>query len=904
MHKIIVLSIMLLASNCLLAQNKASIKGLLIDSVSKSPLEFATVAVVNAKDTSLISYTLSDKNGVFKLNGISLERPTRVIISYVGYKTHRQALNILKGEMQDLGTIILATESLNEVIIKGERSPIVVKKDTIEFNTEAFKTRPNAVVEDLLKKLPGVQVNADGTIQVNGKSISKLLIDGKEFFGNDPKVATRNLDADMIDKIQVYDDRENDPNHKISAAKVNKIINLKLKSKIKKSTIGKIYAGGGSRSRYETGAILSSFRDTLQVSLIGLANNLSKTGFSNDDLYNMGGFGRSGGSQIWDGTLGGRGWGGIEKVAAGGFNINNDYGKKLKINLVYFHTNTKTATNGDVLSEQFLPETKLTSAYNYRSDQQSLKNALSGLVEWNPDTLNRYRYEPKLEINSDKGFDENTGNTFNTIEPRLTETNQKGQDLSRNTSFNHSFSYNRRLKKKEASISISHSLSLNTRTSDNYSVNNLTSYTTSLPSVLQDRYIDNGSKSSSGMLSIEFSYPITKQLFTEISSGTNYLSTKEGVLTYDKNSQTNAYDQLLTDQSNELKRDQFTHNIQPKLGFKFTDEFKLKIGFNASLQDVNNHFSSNIGDIKNSYFNLFPSISLEGAGYSINYYEHIEQPSISDIQPIVRQYSTISTFTGNPELKPKYNRNISGSYYKYISAKQININAGTDLTLSQNNVVRRNMISANGVSSSTPLNRDGGMSGYLYVYLGKQFKKSQNWQIGLNTSLSSRIDKNAFFLNADEGVQYQYQFRIGQDATFNYKELLDLASSYSFSKSITSYKNVDYISRDNYTHSLSTSATLKWPKKIVLDTKYSYVYNPQFGAGFQKSTHTLNMSLALLMFKKDRGQLKLSVYDLFDQNISNYRSANENSIVTYSSAILKRYFLLTYQYKLNVFKGK
>ena len=232
MNKTLLLSILLLLLGTVAkSQNKATVKGLVKDSLSKTAQEYATVAIVNTKDTSLISYTITDKTGAFKLSGIPTDKSTKLIISYIGFDTKRILLHLKAGETLDLKEIFITGKSLNEVVIQGERSPVVIKKDTIQFNTEAFKTRPNAVVEDLLRLLPGVQVNNDGSILVNGKDVSKLLIDGKRFFGNDPKVATRNLDADMIDQIQVYDDREDDPDHKQSDNDTKKIINLKTSSR-------------------------------------------------------------------------------------------------------------------------------------------------------------------------------------------------------------------------------------------------------------------------------------------------------------------------------------------------------------------------------------------------------------------------------------------------------------------------------------------------------------------------------------------------------------------------------------------------------------------------------------------------------------------------------------------------
>ncbi|RZK98240.1 MAG: TonB-dependent receptor, partial [Pedobacter sp.] len=338
------------------AQNTASIKGIITDSATKKSLGLSTVAVVNALDTSLVSYTVTKDDGSFQLSRLPTSRALKLIVSYVGYDTYRQELNLKPG-MLDFGIIKMNGRSLDEVVIEGVRSPVAVKKDTIEFNAEAFKTRPNAAVEELLRLLPGVQVNENGEILVNGRGTSRILIDGKEFFGTNQLIALKNLDAAMINKIQVYLDRENDPDRRVNEINLQNVINLKLKSAVKKSTMGRFAAGAGTSERYETSGILSSFRDTLQFSVMAAANNLNSTGFSRNELYSMGGFNRSGTDQIDGGNFGGRQSGGLTNVKSGGLNINNDYGKVLKLNLAYFFGNTIQTNETKNLNEQSLNNT-------------------------------------------------------------------------------------------------------------------------------------------------------------------------------------------------------------------------------------------------------------------------------------------------------------------------------------------------------------------------------------------------------------------------------------------------------------------------------------------------------------------------------------------------------------------
>ncbi|MBC6112414.1 outer membrane beta-barrel protein [Pedobacter fastidiosus] len=894
--------LLVFATSIAFAQTKTSVKGIIADFDSKAPLEFATVAIVNAKDTTLISYTLTDKNGAFKLAGIAIDKPTKIIVSYVGYTTHRQILNLKKDVIEDFKTIYLQGNHLDEVVIKGERSPVVIKKDTIEFNTEAFKTRPNAVVEELLKKLPGVQVNVDGSILVNGKSISKLLIDGKEFFGTDPKVATKNLDADMVDKIQVYDDRENDPDHLVSETQVSKIINLKLKSKIKKSTLGKIYGGAGSRDRYEVGGILSNFRDTLQVSVIGLANNLNKTGFSQNELYSMGGFDRSGGQQAWDGTFGGRGWGGIESVSSAGLNINNNYGTKLKLNLTYFLTHTGNLNIGNSIQEQSVANTILTSVSSNNSNNRNNKHAIGGLIELVPDTMRRLRYEPKLNLRYDNNANETLGSSANTQNPKLTESNGANSNKSSNSGFSHNFSFYKRLKKKGESFTINHSLQLNDNEGFNFSRYNILSYTADIKSEMQNRFRDSWNKSSSGDLSLTYNYPFTKKLFAEFNTYTKYSINKDHAGTFENNPLTGNYDILLINLSNDLQRNVFTQNFRPQLLYKINKNYSVRLGVKAEYQDVKNKFNYGYADIDQDFYNFFPTFRLDGPSMSLSYDERLDLPNISQMQPIVRTYNSLYTSVGNPDLKPSHVRNINLNIYKYSYAKQINFNAYSGLNFSDNVVIQRSLVNSAGATNASFVNRDGNFNGYAGIGFGKQFKKSQNWQVSFNHNMSINMGHRPFILNENDGFANTLNIYTDENINFNYKELLSLSMRYSFNRESTNYKNVDFNTVNTYTHTLGSDLSLRWPKRIILDANYSYNYNPQVSEGFPKSAHQLNLALTFQMLKKDRGQLKLSVYDIFDQNISVSRYAYNNAVITSDRNILRRYFLATYQYKINIFK--
>src|SRR5882757_61594 len=279
------------------AFSQGTLKGKIADSAGKQPLGLATITVFKAADTAIITYRLSNPEGEFKIPGLPLDLNCRAVISFSGYRVYRREFTLSAAQPQlDWGTILLPpdSKSLDEVLVIAERPPVTVRRDTIEFNASAFKTIPNALVEDLLKKVPGVQVDADGNITVNGKPVNRIQVDGKNFFGDDPKMATRNLPANVIDKVQVTDDKDELlRNGDDNVNNVGKVINITLKKGVKKGWFGKVYAGGGSTDRYEAGGIANIFRDTLQVSVLGYLNNLSKPGFGFTDLMQTGGLQRN-----------------------------------------------------------------------------------------------------------------------------------------------------------------------------------------------------------------------------------------------------------------------------------------------------------------------------------------------------------------------------------------------------------------------------------------------------------------------------------------------------------------------------------------------------------------------------------------------------------------------------------
>src|SRR5258705_1460035 len=312
MKKIILLLLGFTAiSYSVLAQKiDGSVKGKLVDTSAKLGLGDATVSVISLKDSSLVSFTLSDKKGLFEIKDLETG-DYRLSVSFLGYQPLKKNFSITAAKKAvDLGDVKMEKEykSMNEVVVTDD-APVKIKQDTVEFKADAFKTKPNATVEDLLKKVPGMQVDKDGTVKAQGEQVQKVYVDGKEFFGNDPKLATKNLTADMVESVQVFDDMSDQAKFsKIDDGSKQKAINIKLKKDKKKGYFGKVLVGVGTNSRFETNLSLNHFNGDKQLSVLANANNINKQGFSFSDIVTaMGGFqGMMGGG----GGMGGGGFGG------------------------------------------------------------------------------------------------------------------------------------------------------------------------------------------------------------------------------------------------------------------------------------------------------------------------------------------------------------------------------------------------------------------------------------------------------------------------------------------------------------------------------------------------------------------------------------------------------------------
>jgi hypothetical protein len=661
-----------------------------------------------------------------------------------------------------------------------------------------------------------------------------------------------------------------------------------------------VYAGAGSRDRFESGALVNSFRDTLQVSLIAVGNNLNKTGFSSTDLYQQGGFNRSGQDALYNGStnVGGSSRNGIEKIFSGGFNINYDIAKKFKANLLYFYSNSSVVSDNSSLVQQFLTGDTLFS--DNRSQYNTVKNNhnISGLIDWKPDTVVNIRYTPKLSFsdNNDAGF--SSANRYNYLAP-LNQSTTNNTTNGNSMQFQHDFSYYRRLKRKGESLNITHALNINPNASTIINNFDLTSYTSTLQSETLRRLSDDQTKTSSASFNVTYRYPFSKNLTGDVAASGAYGFNKRTLSTFDKNLPTGQYTVFLDSQSSDLQRTQWTEGIKTGLTYAFNRKVTLEAGITGHWLQIKNVFNKNVPDLLQNYFNLLPTARLRVGFTSLSYNTSITQPVIYNLQPITLKTSQLYAFTGNPYLKPSRRQNINLGFNNYISKKRLSIYSNGNYSFESNTVATLRTLSPEGVSTSTPVNRSGQYSFNISGGVYKQFTKFHDFEFAFNPYLYFYRSRNVVILNQDDGFQLNTTGSISASGIINWKDKIEFSPSYRISPQKVSYTGVNFQDVKYTSRSFDTRYTVRLPKKIYWEGNYAYNYNPLVSEGFRRSSHLLNISVAYQMFKKDRGEIKLSCYDLLNQNINSFRYASSNSITDSQNQILKRYFLLTYMIKFN-----
>lgn len=886
------------------AQNDIVIKGTVYDINTQVPLELATVYFSNVKDSTVIEYATTDKNGAFKISTKKYDKPVFIKVNYMGYQTYVEEQKGLL-EAKDFGKIYLLqnTNELNEVVIKTEAPPIRMKKDTLEFNATSFKVRPDANVETLLKQLPGVEVDSDGKVKVNGKDVTQFLVNGKTFFDKDGAMILKNLPAEMISKVQVSDFKtKKEELAKQESSSENSSINFTIDKDKNKGFFGKFLGGYGSDDRYETSFVMNFFNNNQKISVLGASNNINSSGFSMDEVFDSMGGGRnnSGGNRSSGSSKG------ITQSNLAGINYNDQWFKGFDANASYSFSNTITNNDNSSKVLNFQPTGNFTTDSDSKTRDENTGNKMDLELEYKINPSTRIVVSPRINQSHSNSNSSSSSSSVDGNELLLNESDSKSNRDNSSLNFGNTINFNKAFEKKARNFSFVFSNNNNNSDSNAVTESFTQLYKEGVKDSKDERHQRSANENTYDSYSadLEYTEPITDSLRIRIGTDFDWANEIKDLKTFNYNTSSG----LFTDLNESLTN--FTtsrkNSITPKAGLTFEkNKFTFNINSSSSIIQFDNHsFYQNANiDLNKKY--VLPSAraqiryKLDRSKFVVFTYNYSNSlPSSAQLLPVENLANPLNTVIGNPDLNPNEKHNFNLSFRNFDFRTRSGYGLYLRAEYNNNEVVSTSVYDESRKRTTTYQNISGTYSTFIGGNWNQTIKKEAHvlrYGIGLNGSYS--LDKGF-----TDGVLYDAK-SLGISPrvylNYDYGELLTIAPSYSMSYSESKYNNYVTKSRSNVVHNVNLQATSYWPKNWIFGNDLGYTYD----ASREKNNfYQWNTSLSYGFLNKNL-IAKIKVYDVMNQNQSYSRTISATTIRDEENTILKRYAMFSLTYKIQDFAG-
>lgn len=921
------LGILLLCSTFLFAQtpSRLTIKGTICDTAGIS-IPSATIQILSAKDSTLISFTQANEKGDFEIKNIK-NTECLLMISHISYMPYQRFMSVSETDLFDMGKIKLKliSKQLMEVVIKAARAPLKFRGDTVEYDATSFKVPPGSTVEDLLRRLPGIEVDVDGNIKSQGKDVKRVYVEGKSFFGDDPKSATKNLGAETISKVQVYDEKSEQS--KLTGVddgvKKDKAMNLSLKDEFKKGAFGKLSVAGGDQQRWASRGSYNRFNKTQQLSFIGFGNNINQTGVNWDDIsefrgqnnfadYDNGdfGFGRTyyySNDDIGN-SFDGRGF---TKNYGAGVNYNFD-NTKTKLSASYVYNQTNRTLDQIAKKETFLQNSSFKNVDTTHGMDFREIHSFGIRMEKNIDSTNVLIAKANVKYTS--SLDNNILNSIytdavNTITRTLDTKNDNSLDSWNITS---AAIFRHRFKKKGNNFAWSAGFnnSKNNGLDNPYSLNKFFEANTFSEQMRSLSSINNNSTTqfkSSMLLTETLSKTIHWEAFYNFNATKNIKdrSTDNVLLQNTRVDSLSAY---------------YTNNVlYNRIGTRFRYSNN---GLNASaglavqqLQQKGNNESKNAGldfqsVIKKTYSNFIPSIDIsyditKSSWLSFHYLLGVSEPTVDQLMPINNISNPAYKIEGNPDLQPQRMHTVDMTIYFSKPASMTTFYAGLGYQKFDRQIVYNqniSMVENVGMQTITkPENVKGGNSYSIYSQLSFPIIKTK-----LTSYISGNFNINSspIFVNDVENITRNNNYSISTsfNLTTSPKLILRIYGRATFNNITYSFRKDLNQKVRNYYASYST----KWQfaPKTFLESNLDYTVYKNAAFGFDQSVPLLNASIRQLFGKKNKIETRLAVFDIFNRNRNIRQGGTQNFFSQTTANTLARYFMLTLSYNIKGFDTK
>jgi hypothetical protein len=923
------LFIVLLAFNAQAQKpSRTTIKGTLQDTLHES-IPFATVMLLNPADSALVNFTTSNDKGEFAFNNVK-NNAYLFKVSHMSFLPLQKLIQPSATELNNLQVVEMKpiSQLLMEVVIRAAKAPLRIRGDTVEYDATTFKVPPGSTVEDLLRRLPGIEVDADGNISAQGKDVKRMYVDGKTFFGDDPKSVTKNLGAESISKVQVYNEKsEQSKLTGIDDGSKEKAMNLELKDEFKKGSFGKVTVAAGTEERWASRANYNRFNDKTQLSFIGYGNNINQTGVNWEDYgefkgnnsfndFDNGdfGFNRNGGHMYYfssnDSPLNNYDGKGLTENYGGGtnFNFNN---KKTKFNSSYFYNQTQLDFNQNTLRQTFIDD----ASSFIRED--TLKNSD---FRSSHSVATRFEHEfdssNKLIVKGNFRFSTNNNQRINTqqfsgydLQPYNSLDLDNSSDLS-SYKITSAAIYRHLFKKKGRSFAVSGGYNTNfSNGMDRYnSINKFFAATTPTEQIRQ--LVNNDKNIKELKASALYSEPLSKKWFVEFFYNFSRLTNQSNHQAYPFQTE-----QPIDSLSNYYEQVTLYNRAGSVVRYSFNG-LNASLGIAAQQLSLSGQYASDKGmawdtvGVTKSFPNLSPNLNINyefknHLRMEFGYTNDISAPALSDLQPIKNTSNSAYLVVGNPDLKPENSHNVNLGAYYWNPSSFASIGASVQSGITKNPIVynQETVFKADKgmITVSTPENMEQSTNIGSYLWSNFPIIKTK-LTFGINGSVSFSNTPTRINTILDHTKSGNYD--LGGSINFTPGTKLVLSAGADGSLNKIRYSENKQQNQDFYNYSLNSSVKWQFVTRMFFESNFNYSVYKNEKYNFDQSVPLWNASVRRIMGKKNKFEMRFAAFDIFNKNVDINQYATQNYIERSNANTLARYFMLSLTYNMKGFENK
>ena len=865
----------------------AVVKGVVVDSTDRQPLVSASVRLLKADaDSTYAGGCTTETDGSFVIKGVE-SGGYLLRVSYLGYAERILPINVKKD--LDMEQVALASSStfLSEVVVTGVKSPIVVKEDTVEYNADSYKTRPDAVVEDLLKRLPGVEVASDGSITANGKTITKIMVDGKEFFLGKNTMATKNIPVKVIDKLQVIEQPSDLAQLTgVDDGETQTVINLTVKKDMKKGWFGNVGGGYGTGDHYRGNVNVNRFVGNNQFSLVGSANN-------------------TGAGQ------------GLNSAQSGGLNFNVGNGETFRLggNINYGHkgNDLERTTNRQYLFEDS------TSYYNAGSVSHSHSHSVGGSLrmKWDIDSFNLVEVRPQLSFSfsnsqsadssKTRAGDELLSLVNSSVNSRISDGD--GVNVGTRVLYNHKFSGH---KGRSFSVTMNFSHGSNSSDASSYAHNHYYRRTTGSEEI-KDRATHNNSWNNSGSVRLTWTEPIgpvknARFIDLSLNSGTRSSNSNKMVYNQQRDSAGAVTGQELDEQISSQFRNNFVNHRMGVSLRQIRKTYNLSVGMAASgaMSKSRDLFNPARNISSRWVWSVAPRLFFryrfsKTRNLTFRYQTSTAQPSLGQLQSVPDVTNPLNIVAGNPGLKPTFKHNATFNVNDFNQKSQRNLSGGIGCNFAQNSII-----------TTTTHDKETGGRYTTYANVGGV------WNVNAHGMFSMPLNNKVFYVSTSASAGYSQTVgynnnRYNRSGTYNVNvspsiayrtDVVEVSLRPHYAFQMT--KNTVQTKNDRNVHHYGVSLDGHYFSTfgLVVDTRLNYSGTSGYSKGYDVSQCLWNASVGYQFFSDKSLTLQFRVNDILHQRKSVSRIINASYIQDVAYNSLTRYAMVTLSYKFKTFAGR